>query len=723
MSVGTTVRFGAQDTGLQRTIGNIQREMGRLGNQTNQTSRVVRMSFASMAAAGASFAVGLGVVRGAFRAVTRTVGNFQRAIDLGSRLNDLSSKTGIAAGELTVLERAFQNAGVSAESVGPSINRMQRSIVEAGDRGGVAAEAFEKLGVSLVELRKKGASEQFQILSKRIAALPNDTERAAVAMQIFGRAGANLLPMMRDFGGSIDEARAQLGTLPAIMDRLDGQFDKISDNLKAVREKAVELAAGILSRLAPALEIITDRLAKIDAAAVGQRIADIFVGAGEAMDGFQTALDAIRLGEFEMAMKAVAVSIRLQFGESANSIYKHLVGAFQAASHAIMEISKTIFALLKRQFSTMFQKLSLEIGEILLNILPKVMIQARRNIRTNMRLAENIIKNNINSTKNIIQDLPSTFSNVARESREAFTKGMGNAKDLINTQGLSDELRSIQNQIEAMAASARAQQAMDAAKNTTIKISDLELKIGDQRVDIATRIKELEADILRAKAAGNREEQLQLEATRKYYQELQKAQGAGLSMQEALALASKAYQESIKGASTAMEKTVEAAKEVAQQLALSAQLAERIKAAQAAERIDPGGRQQARFDKALRAGNVAAAERAVRNIARAELEAEARMGDDGNWDRRNLQDIARELGIDTFRKTTKQLREEIAKRRREEREKQAAAADPAKGAPGDPAKPDEPPPPKPEEKLNGIVEEIKTILGRLERKLPSPALV
>ena len=105
----------------------------------SKASASVAGHFAKMA--GAVLAVGA-----AFVGVRAAAQSFSAAIALGGQLNDLSARTGESAGNLLILRRAFENAGAGADSVGTTINRLQRAIVEAGQGGKEQAEAFATLG-------------------------------------------------------------------------------------------------------------------------------------------------------------------------------------------------------------------------------------------------------------------------------------------------------------------------------------------------------------------------------------------------------------------------------------------------------------------------------------------------------------------------------------------------------------------------------------------------
>src|SRR5262245_53619312 len=50
--------------------------------------------------------------------------HFRQALDVGGKLSDLSANTGVAVGDLVVLQQQFANAGKTVEDVGPVFAKM-----------------------------------------------------------------------------------------------------------------------------------------------------------------------------------------------------------------------------------------------------------------------------------------------------------------------------------------------------------------------------------------------------------------------------------------------------------------------------------------------------------------------------------------------------------------------------------------------------------------------
>jgi hypothetical protein len=348
-----SVEFGAKDTGLEATLKTVQAEMVRLETEIksgelsfNQLSTAMRdlakadkvsqqlQSIGASAAgaspqvdklgkdgmemgdkiktgsdkgglslgelgiaagvAGAAVKAGMMLAEGAMDAARAVADGFGQAIDLGGRLTDLSSRTGESAGSLLVLERAFTNTGVSADSVGTSMNKMQKFMTDAAQGGAAQSEAMQRLGLTMEDLAGKTPTEQMAVFAQRISSIQDPAQRAEAAMSIFGKSGGELLPILNNFSGELQGARDQLGGMPGVMDRSSSAFDGVGDSMAAINSKIMEFAAGFLEDALPALTKFTNALGGIDAAGWGQKAMDTIRNIADTLIGaFKNPLGAI----------------------------------------------------------------------------------------------------------------------------------------------------------------------------------------------------------------------------------------------------------------------------------------------------------------------------------------------------------------------------------------------------------------------------------------------
>lgn len=198
-------------------------------------------------------------------------------IDEGGKLNDLSAQTGIAVQRLVVLQQAFEDNGVAAESLGQKVNFLQRSLVEAAEEGGQSAQALRKLGLSAEELLAMDPGDMFQRTAEALQRVPDPAQRAALAMELFGRGAGDLLPLLGD-EGAFATAAQNLGQLPELLDRNARRLDAVGDSMGLLKAKVRGLFAGLVDEIGPEIQTLTDQINQMDLTE-GGRNAGAFVAA------------------------------------------------------------------------------------------------------------------------------------------------------------------------------------------------------------------------------------------------------------------------------------------------------------------------------------------------------------------------------------------------------------------------------------------------------------
>lgn len=273
-------------------------------------------------------------------ALRKTIIGVKDAFDLGGTLSDISAQTGIAAGDLEVLRMAFDDAGISADKVGPSVNKLQRAMVEAGEGNEQSARAFADLGLNLATLRRMTPAEQFERVAGALAALPDPAQRAARAMQIFGRSGGELLTLFTD-PAAIRNAKTTLGGQAEILNRSAAQFDRVSDLIKNASIKLRGIFVGIADRIAPVIQTFMEQLNRVDWSGLGQRLGDTLAKAGKVVIAM---LEAMKSGEgFALAGKL------LQFGvaKAVNMLWSGALRTVKFLAGALPPIFSGLFAKLR----------------------------------------------------------------------------------------------------------------------------------------------------------------------------------------------------------------------------------------------------------------------------------------------------------------------------------------------------------------------------------------
>jgi hypothetical protein len=243
------------------------------------------------------------------------VAGIKNAADLGGKLADLSARTGIAAGKLAVMGRAFEDNGISADKIGGVINKLQKTITDFGNGSASASKPFAALGIKFEDISRLNPAAQFELIQSKISAIQDPAQRAALAMQIFGKSGGELLTLFAD-GEAFANAGAFLGTQAEILDRSAGLFDSISDKMARIPEKLQGFFVGFLEPIGGDIDAILTKFEAFDFAALGLKLGEMFAGT---IDNIKGMFQALNVGEiFEYA----ALSLKQGFIDAVNYLAK-----------------------------------------------------------------------------------------------------------------------------------------------------------------------------------------------------------------------------------------------------------------------------------------------------------------------------------------------------------------------------------------------------------------
>ncbi|ENB4187535.1 phage tail protein [Stenotrophomonas maltophilia] len=178
------------------------------------------------------------------------------SIDSADALDEMAQRTGIAVESLSLLVPAAELSAVSTEKFEAGIKKLATGMLEAATGSETSAQKFGALGVAVQNqdgtLRD---SEQVLLdLADRFKAMPDGAEKAALAVDIFGKAGAEMIPFLnqgRDGIGALKQEAAELGLqLSADTAAQAGNFNDALDKLKLATQS---IGNQITASLLPAL--------------------------------------------------------------------------------------------------------------------------------------------------------------------------------------------------------------------------------------------------------------------------------------------------------------------------------------------------------------------------------------------------------------------------------------------------------------------------------------
>ncbi len=184
--------------------------------------------------------------------------------DLGSEVYDLSKKTGLGAETISKLKYAADQSGASISAVEVGVKKMQKTLFEASKGSKSATDALKLLGLKVEDIIDLKPDEQFDKIMEAIADIEDPTTRTAAALDIFGKSGTDLLPML---DGGVEGFRAlkdeAVKTGAVFTDEGAAKADKFGDSLGKLQASLSGVALVVADQLMPALQPMIDKLVNI----------------------------------------------------------------------------------------------------------------------------------------------------------------------------------------------------------------------------------------------------------------------------------------------------------------------------------------------------------------------------------------------------------------------------------------------------------------------------
>jgi hypothetical protein len=201
------------------------------------------------------------------------------AIDSTSKLAD---RLGMTYEELAGLSLAGNLAGVSMEQIGAAATKADVAFAKAANGSKTAVAAFDSIGLSVADLAGLNAADRFTAIAQAIAGVPGEAQRAAAAVRIFGRSGAELLPLFNSGAEAIGEARREaqqfgLAITSAQGRGVEAMNDAITRAFEAVRGVTVQVVAQLAPYVKAVADAFTSQLKGIGGDNIGQAIAGALI--------------------------------------------------------------------------------------------------------------------------------------------------------------------------------------------------------------------------------------------------------------------------------------------------------------------------------------------------------------------------------------------------------------------------------------------------------------
>lgn len=240
--IATEASLKSYETELQKSGVSLQ--------QISQISGEVAQKTKALSAAAAAFGAAM-------------IGNAMSAASTSDELLTLSRNTGVSVEELQKMQYASDLVDVSLDQMTGSLKKLVMKMSSGSD-------VFDKLGVSIYDANgeMRDVTDVWNDSLKALSRVENETERDALAMELFGRSAMDLSGIIDDGGEALRKYGEEAEDAGLIMSneaaqdaaKLNDEIDKLKSTFKM---SMTQMGASLAKQLLPALQKLVDKVSTI----------------------------------------------------------------------------------------------------------------------------------------------------------------------------------------------------------------------------------------------------------------------------------------------------------------------------------------------------------------------------------------------------------------------------------------------------------------------------
>lgn len=331
---------------LRADIARLQQDMDRarqaVGGAMDRITSMARGAGAAIAAVAAAMGVGM------------FAGFIKQAIDATDAASDIAQKTGLAVEEIASLQMWFQKGGMEAGALEGSMAKLAKTMA-------TGAEDFARLGI-----RTKDANGELRSTSAVLvdtaevfANMPDGVAKTALAIELFGKSGADMIPLLNEGAAGLKAMQEAADTLGLTFDQKTvDQAGEFNDTLDMLGLAAQGTGRQMAAVLLPSLQSVAGSF--LEFAQKGDLARKIAAGLGVILKVLYT-IGVSVITAFTTLAKVVTGSLSL-VGNHLRTIFTALKqgieGEYTAAWHTMTSGGQNTANILRTTFSGIKEDLS-----------------------------------------------------------------------------------------------------------------------------------------------------------------------------------------------------------------------------------------------------------------------------------------------------------------------------------------------------------------------------
>jgi len=193
-------------------------------------------------------------------ATTLLIKSAMSSVDATAKLAD---RIGETTQNLAGLQYAASLCGSSVGQLDKSIEYLQKGLGEAAMGTGDVKKALDRMGISLEDMIKASPYQQILLISKGMQGIKSPAEKAALAVDLFGRSGVDMLNMLAEGPKWLQAMREEADKLGITFTRdMARKIEEANDAITTMRGAFKGLGIALAADLAPKIKEIAEAMTR-----------------------------------------------------------------------------------------------------------------------------------------------------------------------------------------------------------------------------------------------------------------------------------------------------------------------------------------------------------------------------------------------------------------------------------------------------------------------------
>lgn len=221
---------------------------GSFETDTGRAEKRLRQFEKNVVDAGTRIATGVAAITAAIGGSIALVDQFAQSIGV---YQDISEKIGDSAQNVASLQLAADTSGTALDTVASASIKLTAALSKVDEESSGVAKALAAINLPIDEFKKLSPVEQIDAVARSFAKFEDGAGKTAVAVALFGKSGAELIPFLNDL------ADTQERNITLTDDQI-AAADQFSKTLAGLQSELATAAKIVASNLLPSFQAFLD---------------------------------------------------------------------------------------------------------------------------------------------------------------------------------------------------------------------------------------------------------------------------------------------------------------------------------------------------------------------------------------------------------------------------------------------------------------------------------